>query len=402
MASGTAVVEGHRISGPSDTRAPARIEGLDGIRALAAGAVVVFHVLGSNDFHAESIIGPYTNRLGNLGVAQFLLLSGFLLYLPFVRANLADQPVRSFQGFWWRRFLRIYPAYWVVYFVQVVFFDINRPDDAEQALTHVFLLGNYLYDGQQVFEGLEVAWTLCLEMSFYLLLPVIAWLVRRVGSPRTSDQKLRNELLWVAAIVAMGPIYRSVGHALDFSVHMTAQWIPAYGDWFGMGMLLAVLRAHVENGGTLPPFLEVLRKRPVVPLLLGLAIFAATAHIGLPLRLAPVESDSAQLLALFNPLAALMFLLPVALSVGSNKSWLITPLRHPLMVWFGTISFGIYLWHQVLNRAYMNYLDTNNIEPNMFAQFVVISIATVLLAHGLHHLIERPIQQSDALRRLSR
>ncbi len=364
--------------------------------------MLVFHVLSSNDFHAESVIGPYTNRLGNLGVAQFLVLSGCLLYLPFVRANLDDKPVLSFQGFWWRRFLRIFPAYWVVYFVQVVFFDIGRPDDAEELLTHSLLLGNYLFGGEQVFDGLEVAWTLSLEMSFYILLPVIAWLIRRVGSPTTPEQKFRNEFLWVAGIVAIGPVYRSIGYALDFPTHAVAQWIPAYADWFGLGMLLAVLRVQVERGGELPPFLAVLRDRPLLSWALAFAAFFLTAHIGLPLRLAPVEPDSAQLLALFNPIAAFLILVPLVLAVERTRSWVLTPLRHPMMVWLGTISFGIYLWHQVINRAYLNYLENNQIEPNIFAQFVVISLATVLLAYGLHHLVEKPIQQSDTLRRLSK
>lgn len=390
-----------RISGGTAHRNLGRIEGLDGVRAIAAGSVVVYHILGSNGFHAENIIGPYTNRLGNIGVAIFLVLSGFLLYLPFVRANTSATPNRSFQSFWWRRFLRIYPAYWLVYFVQVVFFDINRPPDAETALTHILLLGNYLYGGRQIFGGLDVGWTLSLEMSFYLALPLVAWLVRRVGSPKTTADKFRNEFIWIALIVMLGPAYRLLATIGDVAVYKR-QWLPGYADWFGLGMLLAVLRVYREHGGRIPAFLAFLQRRPLATFAMAFTLLFATAHIGLPLTFGAVPDDSVQLLALFNGIASFLFLIPFTLSKGRNDHWALTPLYHPIMVWLGVISYGIYLWHQVLNRAYSDYLIERAIEPNLFAQFVVVSLGTIVLSFALHYLIEQPLQRSKTLRKFDR
>ena len=92
--------------------------GFEALRALAASMVVLHH--------ATSIAGP--RRAGRLltlasvmdgGVALFFVLSGFLIYRPFVAALVDGRPVQSTAAFWWRRILRIFPAFWLVLFVTV-------------------------------------------------------------------------------------------------------------------------------------------------------------------------------------------------------------------------------------------------------------------------------------------
>src|SRR3954469_15306078 len=85
----------------------------DGLRALAALSVLTFHAayfagIGVTD----SPLKPYTGRL-EVGVSVFFVISGFLLYRPFVRARLDDEPPPRTAAYAWRRFLRIVPGYWV-------------------------------------------------------------------------------------------------------------------------------------------------------------------------------------------------------------------------------------------------------------------------------------------------
>ena len=86
---------------------------LDSVRAIAALSVVVFHAsLWSQITLTGSVAAPFLSRL-DVGVAIFFVLSGFLLYRPFVRARLLGGPAPRVAAYGWRRVLRIVPAYWV-------------------------------------------------------------------------------------------------------------------------------------------------------------------------------------------------------------------------------------------------------------------------------------------------
>src|SRR5207302_4635059 len=92
----------------------------DGLRAVAALLIVVVHTAFTSGFTDRSgRWGPLTAR-AEIGVAAFFLISGFLLYRPFVNARLAGKPGPSLREFARRRFLRIFPLYWVVLTVVAV------------------------------------------------------------------------------------------------------------------------------------------------------------------------------------------------------------------------------------------------------------------------------------------
>src|SRR3954451_18263543 len=93
----------------------------DGLRALAALAVLMTHVAFAGGADAPNVFGVFFARMDG-GVAVFFVLSGFLLYRPFVVAHLHERPRPAAGPFLWRRFLRIYPAYWLVLTVVVYFF----------------------------------------------------------------------------------------------------------------------------------------------------------------------------------------------------------------------------------------------------------------------------------------
>src|SRR3954468_20104855 len=85
---------------------------VDGLRAFAAIAVVITHTGFLSTFNAHGLAGEVTARL-DVGVTLFFIISGFLLYRPFVAARLEHRPAPRIPVYARRRVLRIVPAYWL-------------------------------------------------------------------------------------------------------------------------------------------------------------------------------------------------------------------------------------------------------------------------------------------------
>src|SRR4029077_13629049 len=106
---------------PGQSVSSGRLAGFDGLRALAALAIVALHVTSATGAVTATGAGRYFARL-DVGVTIFFVISGFLLYRPFVRAHLNANGVIALGSFWWRRALRIFPAYWVALTAAILLF----------------------------------------------------------------------------------------------------------------------------------------------------------------------------------------------------------------------------------------------------------------------------------------
>ena len=92
---------------------------MDSMRAIAAIFVVATHASGISLFNSQNVLGAVTARM-NVGVTVFFLISGFLLYRPFVRAAYHGIAPPRVGRFFRRRALRIVPAYWLALTVLAV------------------------------------------------------------------------------------------------------------------------------------------------------------------------------------------------------------------------------------------------------------------------------------------
>src|ERR671917_647212 len=150
------------------------------MRALAAIAIVLTHTAGVSGFNTDNALGAYTARL-NLGVTLFFLLSGFLLYRPFVAARLEGRPPVRIRDYTRRRILRIVPAYWTALTVLALWPGLPAIWDGEWWRSYTF---TQIYWADSVVQGIFPAWTLCIEISFYLALPFIAVAIGRLVGTR--------------------------------------------------------------------------------------------------------------------------------------------------------------------------------------------------------------------------
>ena len=220
---------------------------MDGYRAVAALAVLLAHVaLLSGIVRTNTAFGPYLAR-ADVGVSVFFLLSGFLLYRPFVAARLAGRPSGSLGGYVRRRALRILPAYWFA--LTIVAFVLKAPgfESPHSIPAHYLLL--HPYDVDQVTGGpIQQSWTLATEVAFYVFLPVWAWLLAR--RDRTPSRQIRVEViglvaLWSAAIGLKLAVVIQGTDTERFGLYGT--WLPFRLDEFALGMGLAVASAWITH-----------------------------------------------------------------------------------------------------------------------------------------------------------
>jgi peptidoglycan/LPS O-acetylase OafA/YrhL len=228
-----------------------RIRTVDGLRGLAAVLVVVDHAI--DDSWG---LGSWTEQ--NHGITIFAILTGFLLSSQFLRARLDGRAAPSFVPFLRARVARIFPGYWLVLGVAALTVGLHAmgPGDAWQVITLTQTFGT-----DTPYEGLIPMWSLSLFLSFYLFLPLWAWLRSRSDSQAEAPSSiLRREVKWLLGLFGLAVVVRAlsltdpIAHAPEFNLLGRA-------DWFAVGMLLTALviarsrglaRASLSIPGTRP------------------------------------------------------------------------------------------------------------------------------------------------------
>jgi len=368
-----------------------RLDGFDGLRALAAMLVIAYH---AGSLAGASSAGPLWMMVAALkaGVAVFFVISGFLLYLPYARAIRAGRPLPDWREFARRRAIRILPGYWVALAVLAA---IGLADGVLTPDWWRFFGLAQIYDPSTLFKGLGVAWSLCTELTFYAMLPALSWALARLARGRSAGEATRVQLDLVAAL-ALGSLALRLfmaGSALapvpDAHV-VLATSLPGLFDWFAVGIAFAVLRTAWETGSTLPAALQALARRPGrcwlgATVLYLLAAAAQRGEFFLP---------SYGLAAHFAiGLAAGLLVLPAVLPAPLQRSRTRSFLCSRALTWLGTISYGMYLWHV----PFLHLIDQWAGVPRGVPAFAGLLAATlagaICLGAASWYLVERPAQR---------
>jgi peptidoglycan/LPS O-acetylase OafA/YrhL len=149
----------------------------DGLRAIAALSVFLGHtVTGTYSLVGHTSLIVLAIQVADQGLAIFFLISGFLLYRPFLLARLAGRRlgVRDFAA---RRALRIIPAYWVALTLFIAAGLVSGVTTSNWWIFYGFL---QVYRFNTIGQGIGVAWTLCIEVTFYAALPIFALVAGRL------------------------------------------------------------------------------------------------------------------------------------------------------------------------------------------------------------------------------
>lgn len=398
-------------SDPNTGRTDGWLPALEGLRAIAVLGVLVHHV---------SFLSGLTNSYGrtggvlarlDVGVAVFFALSAFLLYRPFARAAIQSQPHPLFWAYLWHRALRILPAYWAMAVVALNWLNIDYLRSLWDWAIPLLLL--HIYEPLRLPVGMEQTWSLATEATFYLALPVIAALGRRLGG-RTPLARARRHLTLGIALVTAGLAWNVYAHGPDSPLpEMSWLWLPAFLDWFGIGVMLAVLASwppsttsspflpNLAPGGSdrgeedlwsaTPRGLRVLTFAPGTSwLIAGALLWIASTPIAGPRALepaTPVESITEHLMFL---LIAWCVIAPL---VGRGSGGVPRALLlRPLIRFLGRISYGIFLWHILALEACFRLLGFTRMGSSFWLLLAATLTLTIPAAIATYYLIERPTQ----------
>ena len=357
---------------------------LDAMRAVAALSIVVTHASGVSNFNTDNWFGHFPARL-NMGVTIFFLLSGFLLYRPFVAARREGRPPIHIGRFLRRRALRIIPAYWVALTVLAIYPGLLGFSDHWWR----FYTFTQIYWSDSIVQGIGPAWTLCIEVSFYLALPFIAAGIARIRPSVTGEVAIL-----LAAAVAVNLFRWFIqGYTAPFSdwriLHNT---LLSYFDWFAYGMILAVLSVawHGRESGSRT--LVTIIRRPWVPWAAALAVFVFVA-LGMDLsRGFFVTYTQWNFLGEHIGYATVAFLLLLPAVFGDwAGGWPRRLLAWPVLGWLGLVSYGIFLWHSNIMLEINEHGAQGWIPGSGFLSLLLPTLAiTIPIAAISYYVVEKP------------
>jgi peptidoglycan/LPS O-acetylase OafA/YrhL len=366
---------------------------IDGLRAIAAIAVLSTHAaFFAGAEYPGSAVGHYTQRL-EVGVAIFFVISGFLLYRPFLVARLERRERPSTAAYAWRRILRIVPAYWVALTLTVWWLDKRGVFTADGVPTFYGLAQTYRES--TISGGITQAWTLTIELAFYAFLPGFAYVMARIPA-RDGRAVLRTEALALAALAAVSIAWKAVvlsqgdPHKIEVTPWLLA--LPAYLDQFSIGMGLALLSAWLPRRERAPRAVELIDRAPWVPwLVAAVAFWVVSTQIGIGGRLFEPMSVP-QYLARHALYAVVACGLVLPAVIGTPGRGLVRRvLGWRVLAWLGLVSYGIYLWHNTVLAllARWGFGDVAPIHPYLAWPLAALAGAS-LLAAASWYLIERP------------
>lgn len=370
------------IEAPTTKRAP-KLPSLTGLRFFAALLVFGFHItLFNSPIPPNGPINPFAdtqlaqtlanifNKTGYIGVSFFFVLSGFLLAW-------AAKPGERMTSFWRRRLLKIFPNHLVMWALAMLLFAAAITPVGAWAL-NLLLLNSYSPDGATYVAVNPPSWTLCSELLFYMLFPLLIIGIRKIPGRR----------LWFwSAMMVVGMILIQVIDLLIVPNAPKSPITPVSVTQFWFGYIFPPSRLFEFILGSI--LARLVMEGRWLPLKVWHTLVICAAGYGLANVVPFVFS--------FN----VAMVIPIALLIGTfaARDAAGTPsfLASKPMQWLGDTSFGFYLCQGVV-IFYLRQLMGNNTFPTPLAILLVIGFFGMTVIGGwlLHILVEKPMMDRFA------
>lgn len=357
----------------------AYIRQLDGIRAIAVIFVILSH------WFPGGIAGKF--GLGAIGVDIFFVLSGFLITriliverLKYELEPFAYSRLKGIKNFIVRRSLRIFPIYYLLLFMLVIFTKQFPNPVSQDWEWYFFYLQNILFFINQAWPGgkLSHLWSLAVEEQFYFFWP---WLIMFVS------QKWMLKLMIFSFLIGIASVYYLTKIDGDAMAEVST---PTCMQAFAAGGILAYFHVKKESE------FHKLKYHFLIPGLISFAYLILGLNGFLPLLV-----DLRTIISIF------MVGLISAILINPNSLFPSKILGNPVLVFLGKISYGVYLFHNfipILLNSLLHLLGKKNIviffllyNPNLDKQsilFYFISfIILLIISITSFYLFESKIQK---------
>jgi len=374
------------------------LPGLDGMRALAVIAVMVYHA------------NPAWLSGGFLGVEVFFVISGYLITLLLMSEWERTDGI-SLTGFWARRARRLLPALFLMLFLLLTYSWIFKWDTLGKLrgdlLSSVFYVTNWYqiwvgqgYAATNDFVPLRHLWSLAVEEQFYLVWPIVMLLtLRRTGTRRLARVAAVLVAIALAITIATALLYQR-GRIGECSVTPEAYW--TLGERCIDKANALYLSTITRSSGLLLGAAFAMVWRPVAimrgPLrranraldVVGVVGLVVLALLNWQLHFLTAEGADPWLFRggfLWTSIATLM----VIAAVTHRRTMVSRGLSIRPLLWVGTRSYGLYLFHwpiyQIIREVAGNVLT--------LTEFVIAIAITIVITELSYTFVETPIRRRE-------
>jgi peptidoglycan/LPS O-acetylase OafA/YrhL len=367
---------------------------MDSLRGIAALMVLAVHTSAlAGALGPDAAVQPYVPRL-EAAFTIFFVVSGFLIYRPFVRARLrGEPPPMRLRAYGWRRFLRVVPAYWVALTAVTIWLGLGGVFSFD---------GVFIYYGfAQVYRdawtegGLPQGWTLSVEVAYYSLLPLYVLVMQRVRSTDPA-RRMRSELVGAFALIGFSFAWVSYHvllgdtDVLSYSPVPVLSALPGYLDHIAMGMALAVVSCWLAERERLPALVRLIERWPSLSWGVAAVAFVVAAQV-MPSTPRELYTESEYLLRhVFNSIIAIGMVLP-AIFGDPQRGVVRRIMANRVLLYLGLISYGFYLFHYavILQLVRWDWGDHAFVHPYLHWFFPALA-GSVILGSLSYYLVERP------------
>ena len=349
---------------------------VEGMRACAAIGVVITHVAFQTG-HSSGIDGRLYGRF-DLAVAVFFALSGFLLWRGHAAAarGLGSRP--STGHYLRSRVVRIMPAYLIA--VVVILTLLPDADHSNLTVWLANLSLTQVYVPLTLTHGLTQMWSLSVEVTFYLALPILALLA--AGLP------VRARVPAIAALGVASWFWGWIPFVAPAGLN-PLNWPPAFFSWFAAGMLLAEW-VHTPIGW---PH-QLARRRVLMAVVAVVAYLVAASPLAGPAGLVPSSAAQFTVKTAMGALVAAGLVAPLVLDRPDTGHRVLG--TRP-MVTLGRWSYGIFIWHLAALTMVFPVIGEFSFRGRMPEVLLLTLIFAIAIAAVSYALVESPCR--EALRR---
>lgn len=393
-------VEPPRIAGHQDS--------LDGLRAIAALAVLVTHVAAQTGFSYTGSPASWVASRGDVGVPIFFALSGLLLFRPWAMAALGGASAPDVRAYFIRRVLRIVPVYWVV--VAIAMITLNRAHAGSPKAWAQYLFFVQVYDPHPWWlgsgaPGLAQMWSLAVEASFYALLPLLGIALIALASRGEADvaTRARRLLAAIAVLAAISYGFLALTYYPALLLWLDAT-LPRALTWFAMGMAIAVVScwANLEpaDDGRVRAFCRAVASSGTACWLIAMFAFAlASTPLAGPEGFVISSLWQIEIKTALYAIIAMAVVAPAAFGDGTATR-LTAVLGNRVMRFLGKISYGVFLWQFLVLIGFFNLFNLK--DPFHGGSYgtlgsagllVAITVLSITIATIGYYVVERPAQR---------